>query len=167
MKQLRIAVWIMLCAVFVSLLAGCNPFDKQTSTPASADLWVAFPADRAEQIAIGVWLTSDEDLGGYWTPSREDILNVEEKLEDFLRQNSDQFDPEPPVWGQLNNYKRQYAGVVIKDRQVIYGNFFCSDTGIDWKQEWIFVLDGGDCFFQLQFDVESGTFVGLMVNGEA
>ena len=146
---------------------GCNTFDKQTSTPATVNLWVVFPADRAEQMAIGAWLSSDADFGGYWTPARENILNAEEKLEDFLRQNSDQFNREPPVWEQLNNYKRQYAGVIPKDGPVIYGNFFCSDTGIDWKQEWVFVLDGGDCFFQLQFDMESGTFMGLMVNGEA
>lgn len=50
---------------------------------------------------------------------------------------------------------------------VVYGNFFCSDPGMDWKKEWIFVMDGGDCFFQLQFDIASGAFSELMVNGDA
>lgn len=48
-----------------------------------------------------------------------------------------------------------------------YGNFFCTDSGMNWTYEWIFILDGGDCYFQLQFDVESSTFTELTVNGEA
>jgi hypothetical protein len=48
-----------------------------------------------------------------------------------------------------------------------YGNFFCTDSGMNWTYEWIFIVDGGDCYFQLQFDVESSTFTELTVNGEA
>jgi hypothetical protein len=118
-------------------------------------------------MGIGTWLSSDKDFGGYWTPTDEDILSLEGKLESFLRQNAESFRRQPPVWEQLDNYKRQYVGLTIKGKPVIYGNFFCTDTGLDWKEEWIFVLDGGDCFFQLQFDVESGTLTALMVNGEA
>ena len=42
-----------------------------------------------------------------------------------------------------------------------------TEPGLHWRKEWVLVMDGGDCFFQLQFDVESGTFTALMVNGEA
>lgn len=160
MNSPRIILRMMIYGAALSLLAGCN-------ASSTNNLWITFPENRAEQIGIGTWLSSEVDFGGYWTPAEEDILGLEGNLESFLRENSELFNRQPPVWEQINNYKRQYVGVIINGKQVIYGNFFCTDTGADRKNEWIFVLDGGDCFFQLQFDVESDTFIGLTVNGEA
>lgn len=156
----RILLWVVVYRVTVSSLAGC-------SAPASTDMWAVIPERRAEEMGLGTWLSSGAEIEGYWTPTEEDILLLEENLPSFLQENSTSFRREPPVWEQLDNYKRQYAGLVIHDSKIIYGNFFCSDPGMDWKKEWMFVIDGGDCFFQLQFDIASGAFSGLMVNGDA
>lgn len=153
---LRVLVW----GVIFSMLAGC-------SAPASTETWVVIPERRAEEMGIGTWLLNGMEIEGYWTPTGEDILLLEKALPSFLQENSTSFRREPAVWEQLDTYKRQYAGVVMNGRKIIYGNFFCSDPGTDWKKEWIFVMDGGDCFFQLQFDIASRAFSGLMVNGDA
>ena len=145
--------------MILSALVGC------TVIPSTNGTWIIFPENRAEEMQVGTWLSADE--GGYWTPTEENILLLEQKLDSFLRQNSESFHRQPPVWEQLDNYKRQYVGLTIKEKRVIFGNFFCTDTGADWEKEWVFVLDGGDCFFQLQFDLERGTFTKLTVNGEA
>lgn len=158
MNNRRIMLWI----AFTALLAGCSGAGVTASKS-----WVIFPEGRAEEMGLGSWVASAADFGGYWTPSEEDVLKLEGQLAAFLSQNSTAFQRQPPVWEQLENYKRQYAGVTIQGRRVIYGNFFCSEDGMDWKEDWVFVLDGGDCYFQLQFDVESGTFSKLTVNGEA
>ena len=133
----------------------------------SNPLWTLFTEERAEQIGIGSWVASDTEFGGYWTPTQEDIQTLEGKLDSFLREHAESFRRQPPAWEQLDDYQRQYVGVIINDKRAIYGNFFCTETGVDWRKEWVLVMDGGDCFFQLQFDVESGTFTELMVNGEA
>ena len=159
-------VWIWVCSALASFLVGCSQAEL-IATPTRGDLWIVFPESRAAEMNIGTWLVSEPDLGEYWTPTEEEILGLEGQLGTFLRQNSAAFNRQPPVWEQLENYKRQYAGLTIKGRQVIHGNFFCTDTGLDWTQEWVLVFDGGDCFFQLQFDMESGSFIDLMVNGEA
>ena len=112
-------------------------------------------------------MATDTEFDGYWTPIEEDIQTLEGNLDSFLREHAESFRRQPPVWEQLSDYKRQYAGVIINGKRVIYGNFFCTETGVDWREEWVFVMDGGDCFFQLQFDMESGTFTELLVNGEA
>ena len=156
----RILLRVVVCGVIVSSLAGC-------SAPASTDAWAVIPERRAEEVGPGTWLSSGMEIEGYWTPTEEDILLLEENLPSFLQENSTSFRREPPVWEQLNNYKRQYAGLIIHGSKIIYGNFFCSDPGMDWKKEWIFVRDGGDCFFQLQFDIASGTSSVLMVNRDA
>ena len=146
--------------LIIICMFGCNPAP-------SSDLWVVFHERRAEQIELGRWVAPVEELEGYWTPSEEDILILEEKLAPFLREHSDQFNRQPPVWEQLDTYKRQYAGVIVNGKQIIYGNFFCTDTGMDWKKDWVFVADGGDCYFQLQYDMDSETLMDLIVNGEA
>jgi hypothetical protein len=150
----------LVCAMIVFSLTGC-------ATPASTDTWAVIPERRAEEMGLGTWLGSGAEIEGYWTPTEQDILLLEENLPSFLLENSTSFRRKPPVWEQLDTYKRQYAGLIMNGRKIIYGNFFCSDPGTDWKEEWLFVMDGGDCFFQLQFDVASGTFSGLMVNGDA
>lgn len=160
----KIILRIVICSMLATLLAGCN---GAGATATANDLWVIFPESRAKEMRIGTWLSSGADFGGYWTPTEEDVLNLEGQLRAFLSQNFESFNRQPPVWEQLDNYKRQYAGVTIKGRKVIYGNFFCTDSEMNWTSEWIFILDGGDCYFQLQFDVESGTFTELTVNGEA
>ena len=156
----RILFGILFCVTVVFSLAGCT-------TPASTDTWAVIPQRRAEEMGLGTWLSSGAEIEGYWTPTEQDVLLLEENLPSFLQENSTSFRREPPVWEQLDNFKRQYAGLVMNGSKIIYGNFFCSEPSPDWKTEWMFVMDGGDCFFQLQFDVANGTFSGLTVNGDA
>ena len=156
----RILIWFAVCGTFLSSLAGCT-------APASTDSWVVIPESRLKELGIGTAPSSNAEVEGYWTPTEDDILFLEEKLPSFLREQSTSFHREPPVWEQLDTYKRQYAGVIVNGRKIVYGNFFCTDAGIDWKKNWVFVLDGGDCFFQFQLDVADGTFRGLTVNGDA
>lgn len=159
MHYQKLGLQIVFLSILMVLVVGC--------TPSPNPLWTIFTDAQAEQMGIGSWVASDAEFGGYWTPAEEDIQALEGKLDSFLRENAELFSRQPPVWEQLSDYQRQYAGVIINDKRVIYGNFFCTETGVDWREEWVFVLDGGDCFFQLQFDVETKIFIGLTVNGEA
>ena len=49
----------------------------------------------------------------------------------------------------------------------VNASFFCSVQGDEWRSQVLFVMDGGDCFFQLTYDVERGVYGDLMVNGDA
>ncbi|MGB7923877.1 MAG: hypothetical protein WCF57_11590, partial [Pyrinomonadaceae bacterium] len=96
----------------------------------------------------------------------EDVVKLEGKLEFHLRRVTDK--RSPALWIKLGEYKRQYAGIVENDRRKIYANFFCIGAKImDWKMRPVAVEDGGDCFFQIKYDVEAGTFSDLYINGEA
>jgi hypothetical protein len=64
-------------------------------------------------------------------------------------------------------YKRQYVGLLKNKQRLIWGKFFCSALGTNWRREPIDVDDGGDCYFQVLFNVDTGQFSELMVNGEA
>lgn len=121
------------------------------------------PAERAAEFVKALTGTDRKE---YWTPAKEDVARLEEKLEFHLRKVSDK--RSPALWSKLRDYKRQYAGIVEGGRRKIYANFFCDNAKItDWKTRPVAVEDGGDCFFQIKYDIEAGTFSDLYINGEA
>jgi len=175
-NRTRLFIGIML---LMSLVACSNLSNKKlpvdifsTATPKSPEgltviadqNWVIIAKEQAEEMGIASWLVGSN---GFWTPSVDDILKLEEKIAEYLSQNSSQFYRQPPVWERLDEYQRQYIGLERGDRKTIYGNYFCNSEGINWRQELVIVEDGGECYFQVEYDVESELFIKLMVNGEA
>jgi len=68
----------------------------------------------------------------------------------------------------LKRYKRQYIAVTNdKGEKVVWVNCFCDTWKKNWRKEVIFVLDGGNCYFNLKFNLTKGEYYELMVNGDA
>jgi hypothetical protein len=106
----------------------------------------------------------------FWTPSTDDVVALERRLPAFLLSQPDGSNArENDLWLRAPNYLRQYVGITRKGRRVVYANFFCSRsvTDPDWRVSPVIVLDGGACYFQVEYDVETGVFSRLMVNGYA
>jgi hypothetical protein len=101
--------------------------------------------------------------GERWTPMEAQVTAVEAALPDYVNNS------EPALAEALDSYTRQYAGVTGDEgQQQIYANFFCDpDTWESWQTDFVDVDDGGDCYFQTLYDVDSGTFLWLSVNGES
>ena len=137
-----------------------TPNSLESPTVEANQSWVIVTKEQAEEIAS--WLGGS---GGFWTPSADDIFKLEEGLAEYLSQNSSYFYRQPPVWEQFDEYQRQYIGLERGGRQIIYGNFFCNNLGMDWRKKLVIVDDGGDCYFQVEYNVEDGAFIMLIVNG--
>ena len=74
------------------------------------------------------------------------------------------------IWQNAARYQRQYGGVLVgkgqeKQRKLIL-NAACREDGRDYLRTVIAVKDGGTCYYQLTFDLASGTFSDLRINGE-
>jgi hypothetical protein len=123
---------------------------------------VIVPRERAADFTTGL-LGRDENE--FWTPSRKDVLKFEEGIGAYLKKSAPR--QSPNLWSKLPKYKRQYVGVVKNGRKLIYANFFCQSGNTDWKAHPVFVLDGGDCYFNVRYEVEAGAFSDLQINGEA
>jgi hypothetical protein len=108
---------------------------------------------------------ADPQAQGYWTPAEQDVLALEAGLAAFLRDAAPERSPD--LWQKQPTYKRQYIGLLRDGKRLVYASFFCSTEGDGWRSQVLFVLDGGDCFFQLTYDVERDTYGDLMVNGDA
>ena len=66
-------------------------------------------------------------------------------------------------------YARQYIPVTNSDGQkLVYINAFCSKQGHDyWKTDLVWVMDGGDCYFQVMINLTTNEVVDFSVNGVA
>jgi hypothetical protein len=127
---------------------------------------VIFTAANAEEQGAELWFGFDAE--DYWTPDEAEIIALEEGLEAFLREEAG--DTYPRLSEELPSYKRQYFGIVNEGAREIFGVFFCAsyyEYFDNWDKSLAAVNDGGDCFFELRYNVETGTLHGLSVHGEA
>ena len=146
-------------------VAGCSA----NAQSLQGERWVVFPAEQAKAQRLGDWLAINGQTAEYWTPSEDDVLALENGLGSYLEQtNSERFNQQPfPIWERLDEYNRQYIGILLDGKKVIYANYFCDSIQTDWRKDFVFVMDGGDCFFQFKYDVDSAEFFDLQVNGNA
>lgn len=68
----------------------------------------------------------------------------------------------------LENYRFQYVGVIIKGKKNIYINAFPTEDlifEIDWRINPLIVCDGGDSFWGVLYSLENNKFSKLAFNG--
>ena len=109
----------------------------------------------------GAWYHQDAEP---WTPSPEDLQAAEPAVLDEIRRQA------PSVFARLDEYRCQFTGVVVDGERRIFYNFFCcddEDVNDSWRTEPVFVLDGGDDYFQLEYAPDTRTCARFTVNGEA
>ena len=84
---------------------------------------------------------------------------VENKLWLYIKKESTRkFEPR-------DKYTYQYKAV---NNQEIYINALCDTFGEkSLHKEFVMVDDGGSCFFQISYNIKTGQFSKLQVNGEA
>lgn len=140
-------------AILCALLTGCASTLNKGGVEG-----VIFPASKADFAARA---TGRKNLQ-YWTPAESDIAQAMPQIKAFLAKQA------PSIASSLQEYRCQYFGVVVDGKKRIYCNFFRRGSWDEyWRIEPVFVLDGGDDFFQLEYDVKSKQCLNFTVNGEA
>ncbi len=164
-NKLNLAMGLLLLINLISCTA--SPLESPTMESPTVETnqnWVIFTKEQAEEPIIEWSLVKYDD---FWMPSEDHIVKLEEELPEYLSRNSAQLHSQPPVWQRLEAYQRQYVGIERGGRKFIYGNYFCNGEGTDWRQTWAFGIDGGDCYFRVEYDLEDEVFIMLEVNGES
>lgn len=105
------------------------------------------------------------------TPSKEDILKVEQllkaKLELANKDLENQLGNYPVIHEKLKKYLRQYVGFVnSKGEKVIWVNFLWNkDLTEKAAYEIIHVQDGGSYFWSIKINIDKEELFELSVNG--
>lgn len=97
------------------------------------------------------------EITGYWAPSRQQIEQLEARLDQLQ-----------PTIERPGDFDRQYVGIEVQGRRLIYINAFNlpDDSELDPARTAIQVCDGGAQFWGAVFDPESGQFSGIQHNGQ-
>jgi hypothetical protein len=139
---------------------------------------VIFPASRAVDISS----IAEAKPRGYWTPDHEQIDRCESKLRQGLeRLCVDPLESNPfvtqavhDVLSHLTGYRRQYIGIITAtgSKRILLNCFpgppsKGEDFFPNWRQEIVFVLDGGSSFWRIQYDVATDKYTEFDSNGDA
>jgi len=150
------------------------PFRVAMAAPVSV---VILAPDRAAAMVGLAFGPQGENIDGSWEPTAEDVERFFEKLPERLEADADRRGAE--VAGRLRQspaatdapaerYRAQIVGLQVGGKRYLYGNFFCeADVPAETLQgDLVLVRDGGTCYFQVWFDMETGEYPHLSINGE-
>jgi hypothetical protein len=115
---------------------------------------------------------------GVWRPTPGQIRELEAGLGPVLRDALEKRHARGAVTGHepravyllshLAPYRRQYAGLVLRGRRIIYVNAAFFPPGEDttrWRETASLVCDGGDDFFGVEYDPATRRFGEIQFNG--
>ena len=150
------------------------PFRVAMTAPLSVAILA--PDHAAALVGLGLG-PQGEDVEGFWEPTAEDVEKFFEKLPERLEAGSDRRGAEvaarlrePPAATDApsERYRAQIVGLRVGGKRYLYANFFCEGdgSGETWRESLVLVRDGGSCYFQVWFDVETGEYPRLAINGE-
>jgi len=107
---------------------------------------------------IASWLA---DTKG-WMPTKAIIKKAEPVILTYIK------DSDEEIFNKLDSYRCQYVGIINEGKKRIYCNFFwLTDEEKDWHTNPVFVVDGGNWYFQIEYDVDTEKCLSISVNGEA
>ncbi|HEV8200276.1 MAG TPA: hypothetical protein VGS03_09665 [Candidatus Polarisedimenticolia bacterium] len=111
---------------------------------------------------VTAWVGGPGKVTGSWTPTTAEVLRAEDGLAKFLAGAA------PALAVKYSTFVRQYTGFVVDAHRKIHMNFLCwKPETPGWRCSQVAVLDGGDCYFQVDYDMTSGEYENLQVNGMA
>lgn len=168
---LRTIILIALSASVSSCgnLADQYPDAEITETEAGNTLIVT--EDFTAMILTREFMEAEDPWGppspGYWTPTVDQIFEIESNLAEYLAQHGDGFNSgRAPDKEKLSTYGRQYIGWINADGEFILGSFFCAHhmEESDWQNQVVSVYGGGDCYFGIWWDPNTREIMIAMAN---
>ena len=145
--------------LLIALLTGAEAQQEQR--------FVLLPPSAATSVAELYPRKGPDRIDGSWQPKLAQIKALEAHLQDISKLRS--YDaPDGAQIDHPDRYFRQYVAVVRAGEPVIYVNALCDVYDRpQWRQKFIPISDGGNCFWQAWYDPATATFSELAVNGRA
>jgi hypothetical protein len=117
----------------------------------------------------------DQDSTSFWEPTADDVSKAEACIRQYLLSLED--NPELDTYQKeniafilenLKEYRRQYVGIEVDGEKRIWCNAFLGDFSfLNWEHVPVDVDDGGNRFWQIEYDLLKDECVNFYVHGEA
>ncbi len=114
----------------------------------------------------------------YWLPNELHLYLIDSIIKIAIRDTID-ITNKSFIIRDIKKFYRQYACYLDKNNDsIVYINAFCKilnehidSAGIykikkfDWKHKWIFMEDGGSCYWQIKINITKKEYFDFRVNG--
>ena len=94
---------------------------------------------------------------GFWTPDEQVVAQAESHLDQITRL--------PGNINEPRRYLRQYVGVVVEEKRVLYINAGADRRHLKDATDPLVMCDGGRGYWGAVFDPDLGEFQDLKING--
>jgi len=157
--MLRSSGFLLACAVAA---AGSSIAQSPQIKLPGSGLFI-LPVDAGQSLLRQCSRAAPANVSQFWNPSPEQIQKLELLLPKYVRYGAGR---KPGIPDDVE-YHRQYVGIVVNGKRLIYGNFYpVSVSGyFDEKSTPVIICDGGAAFWGIVFEPESNVFLDLQVNG--
>lgn len=183
--QPRVIATLLALSVATALAAACSQSvapPSETATPEAPPVptvqldpakGAILTATKGERLGKQCSRPSPGPVTGTWSPSKAQIADLEFTLGEQIERELKTI-PKPGPRPQ--DYYRQYAGLTIGDKQIIYINGV-QDSVVErdegagrphrglWTNEPIMICDGGTITFGVEYDPETKAFAKFAFNG--
>jgi hypothetical protein len=150
--------------------------EKTLTAPTLGDRVVVFPAAGATKLRNQCSRPVVGRIQGTWRPDQATLARLEAALSAAFTGAIAKLGTRVPKQHSLDDYYRQYGGIVVDGRRIVYINAFHGlilywaatvrpARPIDWQHVAVDACGGGTMFFGAEFDVESGRIVVIEFNG--
>jgi hypothetical protein len=157
-RSLRVLLLILAAAMAIPAMAA------PPGVPMKMRSVYIFPEKQGSQLLQQCSRDVPQGITGYWTPSDAQVAALKSALGAYIQQHS--ADRGNLLSYPLESYHGQYAGIVSRGKQLIYGNFYIRDEGmLHEDSQAVSVCDGGHSFFGVVFDPATNQIVGIAFNG--
>jgi hypothetical protein len=148
-------------AVVLAYFMLLQPIATQAQDPRA----VLLPESAAKQLKQ---LCSRESpkYDGTWTPSATALATMESRIDKIGDIKLKGHGMEIQIKDPRQAY-RQYVGILIGGQRYVYISGSCRKTDARWHDRLQNVCDGGECFWSVLYNVQSGSFSDLETNGDA
>jgi hypothetical protein len=109
---------------------------------------------------IALWA---QVVGGAWSPDREQLRAMQERLPAAVASMSERDDRKPIADAR---YTVQYQGRIENGRRVIFVFASCRAPYADPHRAFLFAIDGGACYVSGNYDPFGRHYEGLAFNGD-
>lgn len=183
--QLRVIATLLALGMVTAMAGACSQAvapPGEAATPEAPPVPIVqldpskgaiLPAAKAERLSKQCSRPSPGPVTGTWSPSKSQIADLEFVLGEEIET---QLKAIPKAGAKPQDYYRQYAGLTIGGKQVIYVNGV-QDSVVErdqgagrpqrglWTNEPVMICDGGTITFGVEYDPATKAFDKFAFNG--
>lgn len=167
---------VLSCILILFTLVAPIGAALSASSAFNPDWRVTLSGKAARELALPCSRPVPGPVSSNWSPMRRTIDKLEERLAPLLARELARYNSQ----SSPGDYYRQYAGLVIGGRRIVYVNGFrrqIVENAINnarygghsnpdsWRYEPVRICDGGDISFGAEYDPETGNFTNFRFNG--